>query len=308
MGTIQRLDRLDAGDALDVAALLAAAAAFDGNSPVDQRGWPERGGRTEPGRTRLVARDGAGEGPPVGYAEVVREGDHWAVGVVVDPARRGPAHAIAADLLAAAEGVVAGAGGGRMQRWVSGAGPATERMLQSAGWSTRRALYQMRRPLPVEAARADEEPLPTRPFRVGVDEEAWLRVNNRAFDWHPEQGGWQRADVEGREAEPWFDADGFLLHEDGGRLNGFCWTIVHTDQQPPLGEIYVIAVDPDAGGHGLGRRLVLAGLDYLARRRGVTVGMLYCEADNTRALKLYIDLGFQVHHVDRLYTKDVAPT
>ena len=34
------------------------------------------------------------------------------------------------------------------------------------------------------------------PFRPGRDEEAWLRVNARAFDWHPEQGRMTRADLE----------------------------------------------------------------------------------------------------------------
>ena len=57
--------------------------------------------------------------------------------------------------------------------------------------------------------------------------------------------------------------------------------------------LYVIATDPDFEGRGLGRRLTLAGLDWLAGR-GLATGMLYVDAANTRAVRLYEDLGFTV--------------
>jgi mycothiol synthase len=79
---------------------------------------------------------------------------------------------------------------------------------------------------------------------------------------------------------------------------------VHDDTEPRLGEIYVIAVDPDFQGLGLGRALVLAGLDSLARR-GLTVGMLYVDRTNRGAVHLYEDLGLTVDHVDRAYVTDV---
>ncbi len=138
----------------------------------------------------------------------------------------------------------------------------------------------------------------------GEDEQAWLEVNNRAFHAHPEQGGWSVDTLLAREKEAWFDPDGFLLHERDGRLAGFCWTKVHVAHDPPLGEIYVIAVDPDFHGLGLGRKLTVAGLDHLAGD-GITVGMLYVDKDNTAAVSLYESLGFTVHRTDRAYTGDI---
>ena len=94
---------------------------------------------------------------------------------------------------------------------------------RALGLATGRTLLPDAAPLPTGLSRR----VATRPFVAGDDEEAWLAVNNRAFAGHPEQGGWTADDLHQREGEPWFDPDGFLLHERDGRLAAFCWTKLH---------------------------------------------------------------------------------
>ena len=197
------------------------------------------------------------------------------------------------DALRVAVAEARAAGATRARWWVEATTDQHRRLAEAAGLRPVRRLFQMRRPLPIE----ERTDLPTRPFRPGADDAAWLEVNNRAFAWHPDQGGWTVDTLRARQAEAWFDPQGFLLHEEAGRLAGFCWTKVHQSTEPPLGEIYVIAVDPDFSGRGLGRSLTVAGLQHLADR-GLRVGMLYVEADNTPAVGLYEALGFTVHHTD----------
>jgi mycothiol synthase len=206
----------------------------------------------------------------------------------------------ATDVLRAAIDAVRDDGGGLLRHWARAGDPVASAASTALGLTVERELLQLRRPLPV----AEPWDLEVRPFVIGQDEAAWLEVNNRAFEWHPEQGHWTPEDLEARFTEPWFDPAGFLLHEADGRLAGFCWTKQHRDEAPPLGEIYVIAVDPSAGGRGLGRSLTLAGLDHL-HRAGLDVGMLYVDGTNEAGRRLYDQLGFTLHHTDRSYTIEV---
>ncbi len=188
--------------------------------------------------------------------------------------------------------------------WVSPYRPETDRAMARKGLRRVRLLDHMTRTLPVgPAERRNAAPLPVRPFRSGVDDEGLLRVNNRAFPWHPDQRDWDRDRLRARLAEPWVDPDGILLHEGpDGTIDGFCWTRVHPGEgdRPATGEIFLIAVDPERHGTGLGRGVVLAGLDHLAER-GLTVAVLYVEADNGAAIRLYERLGFRVDHREAAY-------
>lgn len=241
----------------------------------------------------------------VGYVQAVRSVGGWDVECATEPdmadSREEPRYDLIAGLLSAVIDGLSAENDGDVRVWAYQAGALDDRLAARVGLIAAREIRQMRRRLPVEEhIRRRAAELDTRPFEVNHDEEAWLELNNRAFALHPEQGRWELADLRAQEREPWFDADGFLLHDVDGRLAGFCWTKAHADAQPPLGEIYVIGVDPRHQTQGLGRALVLAGLDYLTRT-GLTTAMLYVDATNTPAVSLYESMGFHVDHVDRVY-------
>lgn len=258
--------------------------------------------RDDDGAT-IVARDLANQ-TTIATAEVRRGNATWSVEVQIDPHHRPERQRILCSIIGATIEMVREEGGGPVHWWARDPSPTDRSIAADLGLTEERELYQLRRPLPLEPeTTAGARSIATRPFVVGTDEQAWLYVNNRAFADHPEQGGWALEQLWEREAEPWFDPDGFLLHDIDGQLAAFCWTKVHADHDPVLGEIYVIGVDPDFHGHGLGRAMTVAGLESLASR-GVRVGMLYVESANAPALGLYYDLGFTLHHVERAFVLD----
>ena len=193
--------------------------------------------------------------------------------------------------------------------WAHGDLPAAAGLAAAAGFRRVRALWQMRRSLADAVAEPRLAPEVTlRTFVPGQDEDAWIALNARAFASHPEQGRWTRADLEHREAAPWFDPDGFFLAERDGHLAGFHWTKVHTPRagqaaDGPVGEVYVVGVDPAEQGSGLGRALTLTGLRYLQDRKMPAV-MLYVDGENTPAIRLYASLGFAHTITDVMYAHD----
>ncbi|MBJ45954.1 MAG: mycothiol synthase [Acidimicrobiaceae bacterium] len=185
------------------------------------------------------------------------------------------------------------------QIWIEDAQMDDDNLLNSIGFSSYRDLWQMRCKFPPNG-----EGIPTRPFICGVDDEAFLEVNSRAFSWHPEQGSLDLSKLNDLFKEEWFDDEGFLLLEVKNRLAGFCWTKMHHQGDLTVGEIFAIAVDPDFHGRGFGKPLTISGLNYLANV-GADLGMLYVEADNKPAIRIYEDIGFTHFSTNRAYRNSV---
>lgn len=189
------------------------------------------------------------------------------------------------------------AAGGQDSIWSHGHASRLIPVLEARGYRRARELHQLRRPaelaLPADPPLADG--VTVRTFVPGSDDAAWLALNAAAFVHHPEQGKWDEDDLRARIAEPWFDANGFLLAERAGALVGFHWTKVHPDG---LGEVYVLGVAPDGQGLGLGGALLVRGLRYLAQQRHCPSVLLYVDGDNPAALHLYERDGFSRYDLD----------
>jgi mycothiol synthase len=273
--------------------VIAAAKQQDGIAPVGDQVLRE----LAHDRTRhLVALDGD---DIVGYANLApADGDDPAmVELVVHPRwrRRGIGSAMARAAMAE--------GGGGTRIWAHGNGESARATAKSLGLEAARELLQMRRPLTDLPALTTRDGVRIDTYRGPDDDAELLRVNNAAFAWHPEQGGWTEAEIAERRAEPWFEPEGLFLafDEDSGALLGFHWTKVHNDS---LGEVYVVGVDPAAQGRGIGATLTLIGLHHLADRLSGSsepTVMLYVEADNSAAVNTYRRLGFEVFSIDVAY-------
>lgn len=282
-------------DIAAVSRLLRAAERVDDHPPLGEHKWLDlvQGGRA--GFAGFVARE-QGHERVVGYAQLARGERSWSIEFVVHPSIRHADGNVAVALLKSALDEIARDGGGDVYLWVPKPTARHMEIAATVGLTRGRELYQMRRSLPLDPVDLKNH-AETRSFVVDHDEPAWLELNRRAFFEHPEQGVWDIQTLRDREAQPWFDAEGFLLHEGEDGLDGFCWTKVHDDDSELVGEIYVLGVDPQIRKRGLGHQLLASGLRYLGRK-GIHTAMLYVDADNIAAVALYNSFGFIIDHID----------
>ncbi|QDP99016.1 mycothiol synthase [Microlunatus elymi] len=220
--------------------------------------------------------------------------------VLPDARRAGAGRRLLAATIEAAESSV--------RIWAPGNSLAARTLAASAHFVPVRELLIMARPLDTPILDPElPDGVTIRAFRPGVDDEAWVRVNARAFAQHPEQGRVSLDGLHATMAESWFDPDDFLVAVGSSpstgsatSLLGFHWLKQHSDTR---GEVYVLGVDPDHAGRGLGKALLRAGLRHLRDDLGLTEVILYVEGDNEPAVGLYVLNGFDEINRDVLYAQ-----
>lgn len=290
---MDRFDQLTAHQAAEVRILAAAVADADGVAPLNEEAVGLLGRR---GADHwLIGRDG----DLVAYAQWQRANASGQLLVLPEYRRLG----LGSRLLDAL-----GAVAPTPSVWSFGDLPGAQAFAAAGGLRAVRALHVMAlhltaphltaRPLELGEAPSLPDGVRLRSFTPG-DTDAFLALNAAAFAGHPEQGHFSADDLAHRQAEPWWDPAGLLLAEDRTGLLGFHWTKRH---DATTGEVYVLGVHPGAAGRGLGRTLLDAGLRHLAETGSSRV-ILYVDADNEAAVRLYERSGFAVVHTDRLYRR-----
>lgn len=286
-------DRADAHrSAID--ALVAAAVGIDGVTPFNDDTMLSLDARTI---DAVVSDTGALLGAAL--AHPIDDGIEAELVVHPDSRRRG--HGL--RLVAALEARVAP--GTDLVVWAHGDLEAARGLASATRMHVSRVLYKLGRDVVAADADAPAAPADVRvtTFDADHDADAFLALNARVFHDHPEQGSLDRAGLDARMAQSWFDPAAFLLARDAATdaLLGYNWLKIDGDE----GEIYVIGVAGEAAGRGLGRALMHEGLRVISAS-GVARTTLYVEGDNERALSLYRSLGYGDDAIDVQYRRTIA--
>ena len=306
---ISQLSHLGPEQQSQVLSLIASATDHDGVPPVSEHVLLHLRHGGDKADTHLIATE---ENTIVGYAhlDLTDQVEGPSAELVVHPSHRksGIGQSLLKELQSAA--------GTTLRLWSHGDLPGAKNIAERSGFTRVRTVIQMRRSLNDPIPELSKE-IQIRNFLPGIDNEEWIALNNRAFANHPEQGNWSERDLAIRTKESWFDPQGFLIAEENQKMTGFCWTKIHgghthkhshdeaEHDHDPIGEIYIMGVDPSCSGKGIGKAVTVAGLRHM-RYQGIFSAMLYVDADNHGAIKLYQSLGFTEWGRDVLYRYTMA--
>lgn len=262
-------------DALSVRPFLEAVTEADGHPPLSEHKIMTM----DRERSRVgVWTDRVGIGL-VAVASRHAGGGHWAVEAALSPRRRTPEDEVsavrcAAELAAPEE---------PHTLWAFRTGQIEA--AKGVGYEEVRAVLRMSGPVPANAGK----PVPGVSITqmTASDIEGIVAVNNRAFADHREQASMTAESFRSLTMLGWFDPDGVLIARADGRIAGFCITKY---EGGAVGEVYLLAVAPDAAASGIGRALASRGFVWLADR-GAATAQAWVDESNRPAAGLYRALG-----------------
>lgn len=147
-----------------------------------------------------------------------------------------------------------------------------------------------------------------RPLKKGEEDEL-LRLQNRSF-----AGTWGYnpntiEDILFHLGFPDRSPEDIIIAGEGDRPIGYCWTLAKAGEKRTetagKGRIYMLGVDPDYRGKGMGKQVLLAGLSSL-KGKGVKVVELTVDSGNLAARALYRSVGFEVQSSSLWYERELG--
>lgn len=173
--------------------------------------------------------------------------------------------------------------------------------LERRGYEHERWYWELQLPAdtPVNDDPQFPEGITVRTFARHEDELVFLQVRNVSFAEH--YGSVQRTleEIIAITDQPDFRPEGLFFAFDGDKVAGFCLTDIHPDEIKRrgigVGHINLLGTMPEYRGKGIGRALLLTGIQYL--RLEVPIVELSVEGKNSNALALYYNVGFKEHKV-----------
>ncbi len=183
-----------------------------------------------------------------------------------------------------------------------------ERVLSKLGFKSVRRFLKLRLALDkVRRQDIDQAVLECRHLRCG-EENKLTKIQNRCFagTWgykpNPVEEIIYRTNLSNCSPED------IVLTYDGDKVFGYCWTEITYKGEAANGEregrIYMLGVDPDYRGMGVGKKVLLGGLNYL-RSKGIQVAELTVDSENKVACALYWSVGFEVWTSTLWYEKTI---
>lgn len=192
---------------------------------------------------------------------------------------------------------------GRLEVWLRHADAAELACAADAGFGVERRLGVLGRVLDEEVPPVDPPAGVTiRPYAGEADDTGVVDVLAGAYAGTAE-GGWTLDRFRERRGYAWFEPDDLLLAErDDATLAGLHWL---KRRGGGVGEVYNLAIHPDAQGTGLGRVLLRAGLAHL-RAVGCDDVVLWVDRANEPAVRLYVTEGFTTQWEDVALVRTTA--
>jgi len=157
----------------------------------------------------------------------------------------------------------------------------------------------------IDGLDVDQAALPYRHFQRG-EEDKLTRIQNCSF-----AGTWGFNPNSVEEISYYANLsrcspEDVMLACDGDKVIGYCWTrtIYKAGVNEGKGQIFMLGVDPDYRGRGVGKAMLLAGLLYL-KEEGFQVAELTVDSENQAACTLYRSVGFEVLDSTLWYEKKI---